>query len=221
MKLRSLLLAATVATLATPALAQVEQPLVIAPTEQAEALSVLPANTEVTLRMNKTLTTTGNELQEGDTFSLTVASDVYLEDRVIIPKGSRAGGRVSWLTSKGAFGKSGKMEIDIEYVEVGGRRVPLEGHYRQEGEGNTVATIGGVLVAGVFAGFVAGKSGVIPQGRELVARTKEDLPLRFAARRLPVYAEAAAPSRPEVQVRAPVREQAAQPTYGLVTVTAH
>jgi hypothetical protein len=65
------------------------------------------------------------------------------------------------------------MEIELDYVEVDGRRVPLIGQYRQEGEGNTVATIGGVVAAGVFAAFITGRSGTIPQGRELMARTRE------------------------------------------------
>lgn len=142
----------------------------------------LPANTEIRASMNDTITTKGKRWSEGDTFDMTVTHNVLLDEYVVIPKGSRAVGRITWLTSKGAFGKSGKFEIDIEYAEVNGRRIPLVGHYRQEGEGNTVATIGGVVLAGVFAGFVTGKSGVIPQGRELVAHTKEDLPVTFAAR---------------------------------------
>lgn len=59
------------------------------------------------------------------------------------------------------------------------RRIRLTGHYRREGEGNTIAT---VIAVGVFAGFVTGKSGSNPAGRELVAHTKEDLPVAFAGR---------------------------------------
>src|SRR5690606_17197355 len=86
-------------------------------------------------------------------------------------------GRITWLTDKGAFGKSGKMDIELEYIEVAGQRIDVDGTYRQEGEGNTVATIGGVVLVGVFAAFITGKSGRIPQGRELMAHTEADLPL--------------------------------------------
>lgn len=147
----------------------------IAPAPIADA--VLPANTEVRLRMNQTVTTKGRTWSEGDTFSLTVTHNVFHDGYVIIPEGSRAIGRITWLTNKGAFGKSGKMDIDLEYVEVNGRRIDLEGTYRQEGEGNTVATVGGVIVAGVFAGFITGRSGTIPQGRELTAFTERAMPL--------------------------------------------
>jgi hypothetical protein len=36
-----------------------------------------------------------------------------------------------WKTGKGAFGKSGKMDIEIKYLEMGGQRVPLIGKFRQ------------------------------------------------------------------------------------------
>lgn len=149
----------------------------VAPTGNA----VLPANTEVLLKMSQEVTTKGRTWKEGDTFKLSVEKDVMLGDYVVIPEGSPAYGRITWLTSKGAFGKSGKMDIELEYVEVGGQKIRLDGTYRQEGEGNTMATVGGVILAGVFAGFITGKSGRIPQGRELMATTEEPIELAIAA----------------------------------------
>lgn len=215
--------------LCSPAFAETAQPLepmTVAPvTAEVAAQHVLPANTEVTLRMNDTLTSKGNTFHEGDDFGLTVSQNVFLDGYVVIPQGARATGRITWLTSKGAFGKSGKMEIGLQYVEVNGRRIPLEGTYRQEGEGNTVATIGGVIAVGVFAGFVTGKSAVIPQGRELTARTKQDLPVRIAAGPAPLPREAwTAASREDgraVTVAAPaVRPSGrAAANWGLVPVS--
>jgi hypothetical protein len=162
-----------------PAVISAPMPLpVIRPA--AQVMAILPANTEVLLAMNNTVTTKGKRWSEGDTFDLNVVHDVMLGEYVVIPRGSRGVGRISWMTNKGAFGKSGKMDITLEYVEVSGRRIPVTGEYRQEGEGNTAATVGGVIAAGVFAGFITGKSGTIPQGRELMARTKQDLPLAIA-----------------------------------------
>lgn len=139
--------------------------------------AVLPSNSEITLVVNDEITTKGNRWHAGDTFDLTVSRPVRLGRYVVIPKGARAVGRITWMTDKGAFGKSGKMEVDIEYVEIGDQRLPLAGHFRQEGEGNTVATVGAVVAVGVFSALVTGRSGVIPAGRELVARTKADLPV--------------------------------------------
>lgn len=169
-----------------------EAPLTLAVAPTAPQLA-LPANTEITLSMNQEVTTRGDTWSEGDTFQMTVVNDVMLGNYIAIPRGSRGIGTITWLTSRGAFGKSGKMDISIDYVEVGGRRVPVQGTYRQEGEGNTLATVGGVILAGVFAGFITGKSGRIPQGRELVAHTVSDLPVS-----MPVGAVAAAPAAPVV-----------------------
>lgn len=182
--MKSGLLSLAVFALATPVTAQTikDEPLVITPQEEPDDILYLPANTEVVVALNQTLTTKGKAFREGDTFSLTVQHHVFLNDIVVIPKGARAVGRITWMTSKGAFGKSGKMEIDIEYVEVNGRMIPLEGHFRQEGEGNTVATVGGVVAAGVFAGFITGKSATIPRGRELIAYTRDAVPVRIVKR---------------------------------------
>ena len=203
----------------TAALPVVQQPVaspMLIQQSSFQPSAVLPANTEISLAMNDTITTKGKRWSEGDTFDMTVTHNVMLGDYVVIPKGSRGVGRITWLTNKGAFGKSGKMEIDIEYVDVGGRRIPLSGHYRQEGEGNTVATVGTVIAVGVFAGFVTGKSGAIPAGRELIARTKEDLPVAFAG---PAPAQVAAPLLvPASQPVSPVM-QSAQPTPPSTTST--
>lgn len=94
---------------------------------------------------------------------------------VVIPKGTRGEGTVTWMTNKGAFGKSGKMEVSFDWLELGGRRVALTGSHRQEGEGNTGATVGTAVAAGVFAAFVTGRSASIINGQQLRARTAEPL----------------------------------------------
>lgn len=176
----SAVLASALLSQSATAQAAVEAPMPVLAVQPAPT-AVLPANTEILLSTTQEITTKGDRWKEGDNFNLAVVNDVMFGPYVIIPKGSRGVGRIAWLTSKGAFGKSGKMDVELEYVEVGGRRIPVTGSYRQEGEGNTVATVGGVVLAGVFAGFVTGKSGRIPQGRELMARTKSDLPLALPA----------------------------------------
>ena len=133
----------------------------------------LPANSELVVRLNGELSTKQNK--EGDPFTLSVAQDVMKDGFVVIPKGSKAVGEVTWLTGKGAFGKSGKMEIEVRYAEVSGQRIPLVGKFRQEGEGNTVATVGALAIVWVAAPFITGKTGRIPAGRELTVFTRDDL----------------------------------------------
>jgi hypothetical protein len=152
----------------------------IAPVQQ-QPQAALPTNTEVAVTMNEDLTTKGGRIEVGHAFKLTVSQDVRIGNYVVIPRGTPAFGEVTWLTGKGAFGKSGKMEIDLRYIDLNGRRIPVTGHYRQEGEGNTVATVAGVIAVGVFAAFITGKSARIPQGRELKAFTSEALPVTLPA----------------------------------------
>lgn len=143
----------------------------------AESEVFLPAGTEIPLKMTQSITTKGDSWKEGDQFNLVVATDVQLGDYVIIPQGTKAVGRITWLTSRGAFGKSGKMDIELEYLQLGNRRINIDGTYRQEGDGATLATVGGVIAAGIFAGFITGRSGEIPQGRELTATLESNLPV--------------------------------------------
>jgi hypothetical protein len=157
---------------------------------------VLPPNTELLVSMNEALTSKGGKIEEGHTFRLSLTHDVKLGDYVVVPKGTPAVGEVTWLTGKGAFGKSGKMEIAIRYLDMNGRRVPLTGTFRQEGEGNTAATVAGVIAAGVFAGFITGKSATIPQGRELKVFTKDALPVIVPATAAAVPVVAATPVVP-------------------------
>ena len=136
----------------------------------ALAQGMLPANSEVPLVLDQEVSS--KRMKVGDGFDVSVARDVWSGDRIVIPRGARGRGVVVWKTGKGAFGKSGKMEIELRSVEVGGQLVPLSGKFRQEGEGNTAATVGTIVAAGVIAGlFVTGHSAVFAQGTELKGMT--------------------------------------------------
>ncbi|RJF85518.1 hypothetical protein [Sphingomonas cavernae] len=186
------------APIPAPAAPEAVPAVMVTPSVIAAPALELPANTELLLSMNEELTS--KKVEEGHNFSMTVAHDVRLGDYVVIPKGTRGVGEVTWRTGKGAFGKSGKMDIELRYLDLNGRRVPIEGKYRQEGEGNTVATVAGVVAVGVFAVFITGKSARIPQGRELKAHTREALPVVLRA------AAAAPVVQPVVATPAPVAE---------------
>ncbi len=131
----------------------------------------LPSNTEVGIRLNEDVSTKTH--QQGDRITFSTTHDILLQDYVVIPAGTRVVGEVTWMTGKGMFGKSGKFEIEVRYIDLNGRRIPMQGKFRQEGDGNTVATIGAVVVVPVAGFFVTGKSGAMPRGRELTVYTAE------------------------------------------------
>jgi hypothetical protein len=178
--MKSVFIAVAASALVSSVNAQEVVPFQVQPAQsQTSNIAVLPANTEVHLSLNEELSTKGNWMEEGHTFGLTVVSNVMVGDYVIVPKGARATGQVTWMTNKGMFGKSGKFEIEIKHVEVNGRRIPLEGTFRQEGEGNTVATVGAVVVLPVAGFFLTGRSGRMPKDMELTVFTADDLPVEL------------------------------------------
>lgn len=131
----------------------------------------LPANTELLLRMNEELTS--KTAREGTSFRLTLTHDILLDNFIVVPRGTPAIGEVTWRTGKGMFGKSAKMEFEMRYLDLGGRRIPISGKFRQEGDGNTVGTIAAVVAIPIAGMLVTGKSAVVPAGRELKAFTTE------------------------------------------------
>ena len=133
--------------------------------------AALPQNSEIWLSPNAEVNS--KRIKQGEKFEMSVTRDVLLGDYVVIPRGTRGHGQISYRTGKGAFGKSAKMEFEIVDVDLGGRYIPVKGHYRVEGQGNTGATVGTVVAVGVFAAFVTGHSAVIAQGTEYRAYTTD------------------------------------------------
>jgi hypothetical protein len=140
---------------------------------------ILPVNTEIAVTPNDNLTTKG--AKEGDTFMMTTVFDVMYNGYVVIPRGTPGQGHISWRTGKGAFGKSAKMDVSFDWLDLNGRRIALTGKHRQEGQGNTGAAVGAVVAVGVFGAFVTGKSAKIPHGMQMSARTAEALPIIIPA----------------------------------------
>jgi hypothetical protein len=186
--------AAIAALLSSSVLAQE----VTAPASSAPAPAVAPASSELTLPAGtEILLSTSSEINStdnhaGDTFPLTVVSDVRVGDQVVIPHGTRAVGEIIWRTGRGAFGKSGKMNIALRYVDLGGQRIPVTGTFRQEGNGATLATVAGIIAVGIFAGFITGHRATIPAGRELLSRTAAPVPFAMPGAQLASSYDAAA-----------------------------
>ena len=165
------------------------EPVVASRPELPNATTSLPANTEVVLRLDEEVNSDGRKV--GAIFRMTVAQDVLFAGGVAIPRGTPAYGKVTWRTGKGAFGKSGKIAIAVERLDLNGRSLALAGEFREEGRGRTGATIGMAVAAGlVAAAFVNGHDAAFHAGREFRVTTREplaiDLPTRPFAPQLPV-----------------------------------
>ncbi|WP_068094022.1 hypothetical protein [Novosphingobium rosa] len=135
-----------------------------APVEQATLrhLTVSP-NTEVVLAPNDTLVT--KSVKVGDKLCISTVFDVMQDGFVLIPRGTSGEATVTYRTGKGSFGKSGKMEVAFNYLDLNGRHIPLTGTYRQEGQGNTGVAVGAVVAVGVFGTYVNGHSATLVAGQ--------------------------------------------------------
>lgn len=173
-------IAALAAIFAVPAIAQTADPVVaVARPAVGGQSAVLPSNTEIAVTLNSEVSS--KKVKEGHKFDLSVSRDVMLGDYIVIPRGTLAHGQVTYRTGKGAFGKSAKMEIDITSLDLKGRNISTAGHFRQEGQGNTGATVGTAVAVGVFSAFVTGRSAIFEQGREFHIFTREPIPVTLAA----------------------------------------
>lgn len=178
---------------------------------------MLPAYTEIVLTPDAEANS--KKLREGDIVPMHTLFDVMHYGVVVIPKGTRGQGTVTWRTGKGAFGKSAKMDISFNDLTLAnGGRLALSGKHRQEGQGNTGAAVGAVIAVGVFGAFVTGKSAVIPTGQHLTARTADELPYAIPARARIVPTAELAPAAPTAVI-APAAADAAAPAEPVATAT--
>lgn len=163
------------------AVEQTAQPVeAVAAVAPAPVMAVLPANTEIPLSLNETISSKTHRL--GDKVALTVAQDVKVDGVVLIPQGTRAVGQVTRRSNRGSFGKSGKMDVTFRYIDLDGTQIPVEGRHHQEGSGNTAAAIGAMVAVGVVGGLmVKGKSAKVEQGREFTIHTAEAIPAMLPA----------------------------------------
>jgi hypothetical protein len=193
--------------------------LVPAPADRIGATTVtpmskLPAGTPVLVMTNDELSTKAN--RAGDQFEVTVLNDVIDGGTVVIPKGTKGFGEVTFATNNSGFGKPGILSISLRYLELNGTKALLDGRYREEGANKNSATAATWFAVGVFSGFIKGKPGVIPKGRELKARTGEDI--AFIAGSTPQPVASGAPAEPaDMKAVAPAdstagKEQAAPST---------
>ena len=187
--------------------APVAVPAVVETTAPVALEAQLPAKSEVVLALNGELSSKTHKL--GDEFSLRVAKDVVVDGHVVIPAGTRAVGQVTMQTGTGSFGKSGKMEMAFRYLDLGGKRIPISGKHRQDGEGNGAAVAGAVLAAGVIGGLlVKGKSARVPQGREFTVRTVEALPVTVQAGAPAAILASYSPAAIDMKVETPKERKA-------------
>lgn len=168
--MKSALLIGALCALPASAFAEDMRPVFVAVSDGPVSQIVIPAHTEMLLRLDEEV---GSErARVGQPVAVSVARDVVVDGIVAIPRGAAGIGAVTYRTGKGAFGKSGKIDIELRSIDVAGRMVPVVGRYHAAGDGRTGETLGTILVGGVVAGaFITGRHAIFEEGREFTAFT--------------------------------------------------
>ncbi len=132
------------------------------PAPVATAPLELQVGTPIPLVIKDHLSTKTNA--RGDLIHMEVAADISAGGQVVIPKGSAAIGEITRCETKGAFGKSGKLEARALYVTLGDRTVRISGALSARGRSGTTETVLTGIAAGLFAFAVTGKSAEVQPG---------------------------------------------------------
>lgn len=131
---------------------------------EAETLVMIRLEGEVNSRTNRV----------GQLIPYKVARDVTIDDRLVIPRGTRGEAKVTNVQSAGGLGKSGRVELDFGTITaLDGTKVRLqvaEKAAKENTEMAAAASIGGLVLLGpiglVGGLFVRGDHHVIPAGTE-------------------------------------------------------
>jgi hypothetical protein len=136
--------------------------------------ATLTEGTHITLQLNDYLSTKLNN--EGDKFSATVMEPIYLDDRLVVPKGSLITGSISRVVRPGRFKGKALMNLLFHSLRIQGRgEVPITASLvKVDAEGSagvhTESTIEGERSIGKDVGRVAkpaaagGTIGVVARG---------------------------------------------------------
>jgi hypothetical protein len=118
----------------------------------------LPAGTQVRVRLDQGLSSKTS--QPGDSFSATVADDVVVDGKVVVPRESRADGTVIDAKPLGRFKGGAVLAIKVDRVHTRWGTYPVETGTiarAEKGKGKRSATmIGGGAGLGALIGGLAG-----------------------------------------------------------------
>jgi hydrogenase maturation factor len=143
----------------------------------------LVEDTPIRLKLTRTMSSQDAKLEEKVDFE--VIEDVKVGDSVVVQHGGMAIATVTEAKPKGRMGKAGKLNMNIDYVQlVSGEKVPLRAVKGGKGGNHTAAMTGAIVATSIiffpaapFFLFMHGKDITIPKGTEITAYVAGDTPL--------------------------------------------
>ena len=143
----------------------------------------LPKDSVIKIEFTQEL---GNKISKvGDEVGFKAADNLYVNDVLVLPKGTTGIGKVKKVVQPGMFGKDGRVDIDFMHINgVDGSKIPvfvgeLAKQQAKSYAGAAGAAIGGMIIlgpVGVIGGaFVKGSSITIPEGSVTFVQVSEDV----------------------------------------------
>lgn len=158
--------------LASPATAQDDRTAVPVPSA-SEAQILVPAGTVIDLVTTNTVSS--KKSVKGDLLYLKVASPLVIDGIVAIPADAVVVGQLNQADPRGAFGKKGKLQVQLLYAELPGGTMRISGTLEARGKGGA-DDAAATAAAFLFLPFIAtGRSAEIPAGSEVSGRLDRDL----------------------------------------------
>ncbi len=119
---------------------------------------VIPAGTQLTVRLNDGLDTERNQV--GDQFHATLSAPIVMNDETVIPSGADIVGRVVDVKSAGRFAGNSVLTLELSSLSVNGRTYNVQtNQWTRQGKGegkNTAVKAGGGAAVGAIIGGLAG-----------------------------------------------------------------
>ncbi len=141
--------------------------------------SVIPVGTELDVRLQDTLSSDRNQVE--DRFTATTVVDLEVDGRVLIPAGSEMRGVVSSVHPAGRVDRKGSMTLSFDQITIGNRSYPMRGTVTQalesegvRGEAARIGTAAGVgaIIGGILGGFKGAMAGILIGGGGVIAATE-------------------------------------------------
>jgi len=118
----------------------------------------LPEGTVVAVTLDQAISS--EDSRSGQTFDATVSDAIVVDGKNVVPKGSRAIGRIVEAESSGRLHNPGRLVLNLASIEVGGTRYDIDtSSASRQGKShakNNVIFIGGGTAAGAIIGGIIG-----------------------------------------------------------------
>lgn len=143
----------------------------------------LSEDTPVRLRLARNISSATEKLNDKVNFEVVEA--IKIGDVVVIPQGATAIATVTEAKAKGRMGKAGKLNVNIDYVQLAsGEKLALRAVQNNKGGGHTGAMTGAIVASSILFFpaaplflFMKGKDINIPKGTEITAYVAADTSL--------------------------------------------